>query len=267
MNIITRQEGIEGGAPRASLRSEGGATASDYSNSVLSQSHALSLRTGSNARSARLGMTLTTLGAFIPGASSQQLTANGGVRFVRSRGVVNGTFRFFAQDARTPASPLLAGLDLWSPDAYRQAGILRNDVFHPGPGEHGDSVTRQRLDSLSRLVVLDSSDRQSVRQFTVGANGTYAQSDRWTHSAVAGVDGYRLRSASILDGAFPSALDSALRAATGSAMRTTLRASSVGQFGDPDRTAATVTLAAEHSFVRDETITQSPFSPGSMSPE
>src|SRR4029079_3200199 len=72
MNIITRQEGVEGGAPRASLRSEGGATASYYSNSVLSQSHALSLRTGSNARSARLGMTLTTLGAFIPGASSQQ---------------------------------------------------------------------------------------------------------------------------------------------------------------------------------------------------
>jgi len=259
MNIITRQEGVEGGAPRASLRSEGGATASDYSNSVLSQSHALSLRTGSNARSARLGMTLTTLGAFIPGASSQQLTANGGVRFVRSRGVLNGTFRFFAQDARTPASPLLAGLDLWSADAYRQAGLLRNEVFSSGPGEHGDSITRQRLDSLSRLVVLDSSDRQSVRQFTVGANGLYAQSDRWTHSAVVGVDGYRLRSASILDGAFPSALDSALRAATGDALRTTMRVSSVGQFGNPDGTAATVTVGAEHSYVRDETVTRNPF--------
>jgi iron complex outermembrane receptor protein len=259
MNIITRQEGVEGGAPRAQIRSEGGATASDYSNSVLSQSHALSLRTGTNARSARLGMTLTTLGAFIPGASSQQLTANGGVRFVRSRGVVNGTFRFFAQDARTPASPLLAGLDLWSPDAYRQAGILRNDVFHSGPGEQGDSSARRRLDSLSRLVVLDSSDRQSVRQFTVGVNGTLAQGDRWTHSAVVGVDGYRLKSASILDGAFPSALDSALRAATGNALRTTMRASSVGQFGNPEATAATVTVGAEHSYVRDETVTRNPF--------
>lgn len=260
MNIITRQEGNEGGAPRASLRTEGGTTSSDYSNSVFSQSHSLSLRTGTNAKSARLGMSLTTLGAFIPGASSQQLTASGGVRFVRPRGVVNGTFRFFAQDARTPASPVLAGLDLWSADAYRQADLIRRTFFPPGPGQQGDSLTRHRLDSLSRLVVLDSSDRQSVRQFTIGANGVYAHSDRWTHNAVIGLDGYRLRSAAILDGAFPSALDSALRAATGNAMRTTVRASSVGQFGNPENTAATVTVGAEHSYVRDETVTRNPFS-------
>ena len=224
MNIMTRTDGIEGGAPRAQLRTEGGASTSDYSaDNVLAQSHALSLRTGTNAKSARLGMTLTTLGAFIPGASSQQLTANGGMRFVRSRGVINGTFRFFAQDARTPASPLLAG-----------------------------------------LVLLDSSDRQSVRQFTVGANAVFARDDRWTHTAVAGVDGYTLRSAGILDGAFPSAFDSALRAATGNAFRTTFRASSVGQFGDPATRAAIVTLGAEHSFVRDETVTRNSFSPFEM---
>ena len=265
MNIVTRTEGIEGGAPRAQLRTEGGTTASDYTaDNVLAQSHALSLRTGTNAKSARLGMTLTTLGAFIPGASSQQLTANGGLRFVRSRGVINGTFRFFAQDARTPASPVLAGLDLWSAAASRHVDQARHSLFPPGPGQPGDSTTRRRLDSLSRLVVLDSSDRQSVRQFTVGANATFAQDDRWTHTAVAGVDGYNLRSAAILDGAFPSAFDSALRAATGNAIRTTLRASSVGQFGDPDATAATVTLAAEHSFVRDETVTRSPFGPAEM---
>ena len=235
MNIVTRTEGIEGGAPRAQIRSEGGASSSDYAaNSVLAQSHALSLRAGTNAKSARFGMTLTTLGAFIPGASSQQLTANGGLRFVRPRGVINGTFRFFAQDARTPASPVLADLDL-------------------GP-----------VDFLSRPVFLDSADRQSVRQFTVGANATFARDDRWTHSAVAGVDGYTLRSPGILDGAFPSAFDSALRAATGNAIRTTLRASSVGQFGDPASRAATVTLAAEHSFVRDETMTRSPFGPPDM---
>ena len=261
MNIVTRQEGTEDGAPRMEVRSEGGATSSDYSaNSVLAQTHALSLRAGTNVKSARLGMTLTTIGPFIPGASSQQFTANGGVRLVRSRGVVTGTMRVFAQDARTPSSPVLAGLDLW-PAAYRQAEMRRFE-YGAGPGEaRDDSLTRRRLDSLSRLVVMDSSDRQSVRQFTVGATGTFAQNDRWTHSAVIGVDGYRLRSASVLDGAFPSALDSALRAATGNAIRTTLRASSVGQFGDPARTAATVTFAAEHSFVRDETVTQSAFAP------
>jgi hypothetical protein len=173
---------------------------------------------------------------------------------------LSGTFRFFAQDARTPASPLLAGLDLWSPQAYRQAEELRRAYSPGGPGAPpDDSLARRRLDSLSRLVVLDSSDRQSVRQFTAGVNGTFAQSERWTHSAVAGIDGYRLQSASILDGAFPSALDSALRAATGDAMRTTLRVSSVGQFGNPQAAAATVTIAAEHSYVRDETVTRNPF--------
>ncbi|HEX6574279.1 MAG TPA: TonB-dependent receptor [Gemmatimonadaceae bacterium] len=262
VNIITRNDGVEGGAARAQISSAGGAASSDYSgSSVFVQSHAVSLRAGTNAKSGRLGMTLSTLGPFIPGASSQQLTANGGLRFVHSRGVINGTFRFFAQDARTPASPVLAGLDLWSPEAYLQAENPRRTV---GPGQTTvapqDAATRQRLDSLLRLVMLDSSDRQSVRQFTTGVSGTYAQDTRWTHSAVAGVDGYRLRSASILDGAFPSALDSALRAATGSAIRTTFRASTVGQFGNPAAAAATVTIAAEHSYVRDETVTRNPFS-------
>lgn len=256
MNIVTRQEGNEGGAPRIEIRSEGGAAASDYATgSVLAQTHALSLRTGSNVKSARLGMMLTTIGPFIPGASSQQLTANGGLRFVRSRTVLTGTMRFFAQDARTPASPIVAGLDLW-PSGFKESDLRRLSY---GSGEQDDPPRRQVMDSLAKLVVLDSSDRQTVRQFTVGATGTFAQSDRWTHTAVIGVDGYRLRSATVLDGAFPSALDSALRAATGSAVRTTLRASSVGQFGDPSKTAATVTLAAEHSYVRDETVTQSSF--------
>src|SRR5512141_512328 len=113
MNIVTRQEGTEAGAPRAQLRSQGGEIASDYStNGVLAQSHALSLGAGSGVRSARLGMTLTSIGAFIPDAYSHQVTANGGLRFVGSKSVVTGTMRFFAQDARTPSSPLLSGITL-----------------------------------------------------------------------------------------------------------------------------------------------------------
>jgi iron complex outermembrane recepter protein len=229
MNIVTRQEGVESGASHAEIRSEGGASASDYAaGPVFAQSHSLSLRAGTNARSARFGMSLTSLGAFIPGASSQRLTANGGARLVRSRGVLSGTFRLLSQDAHTPASPLLAALVVSSPG------------------------------SPSRLAVMDSSDRQSVRQFTAGMNGIFAQSERWTHTAVAGIDGYRLRSASILDGAFASALDSALLAATGDAIRTTLRLSSVGQFGNADGIATTVTIGGEHSYVRDETVTRNP---------
>jgi iron complex outermembrane recepter protein len=225
MNIVTRQDGIENGAPRADIRTQGGTSASDYAaGNVLTQSHAVSLRTGTNVKSARLGGTVSTMGAFIPGASSQQVTASGGLRFVRSRGVINGSFRFFAQDTKTPASPVLDNLQLSSP-----------------------------------LAILDSSNRHSVREFTFGTSGTFAQNDRWTHSAVAGVDGYTLQSGTVNNGIFPSPLDSALRAATGNAVRTTLRASSVGEFGDPAGTAATVTLAAEHSFVHDQTVTTSAF--------
>jgi len=251
MNIVTRQEGTEGGAPRAQLRSQGGQIASDYSaNGVLVQSHALSLGYGSGVRSGRLGMTLTSIGAFIPQSYSHQLTANGGVRFVGSKSVITGTLRFFAQDARTPSSPLLAGLNLSS--AAERRGMRLTSPWNQMPY---DSMGQHRLDSLSHLTVMDSSDRQSVRQYTVGATGTFHQNDRWTHTAIVGVDGYHLKTASILDGAFPSAIDSALRAATGNAIRASIRASSVAQFGNQEKTAATLTLAAEHSVVRDETRT------------
>ncbi len=258
MNIITRQEGTEGGAPKGQLRTQGGQTSSDYSaNGVLAQSHALSLGYGSGVRSGRLGMSLTSIGAFIPQAYSRQVTANGGLRLVGSKSVITGTMRFFAQDARTPASPLLANLNLTRSPAGGPDGLTGDRRWNQTPY---DSAAQHRLDSLSRLAISDSSDRQSVRQYTVGATGTFHQNDKWTHTAVVGVDGYHLRTASILDGAFPSAIDSALRAATGSAMRASLRASSVAQFGSVERKSATLTLAAEHSYVRDVTRTPGRFS-------
>ncbi|MFN2602893.1 MAG: TonB-dependent receptor [Gemmatimonadaceae bacterium] len=224
MNIVTRQEGTEGGAPRAQLTTSGGASASQFAGgSVLAQNHSFSFRDGTGVRSARLGMSVTTLGAFIPDAYSRQLAANGGVRFVGARSVITGTFRLFAQDAHTPSSPLLAGF------TSNIAGFA------------------------------DSTDRQSVRQYTVGAVATFRPGDRWTNSFVAGFDGYTLKSGTVLDGGFPSASDSALRAAQGNAIRGTVRASTAGQFGDPDAVSATVTLAAETSLIRDHTDTTAPF--------
>ena len=259
MNIITRQEGTEGGAPRIQLRSEGGASSSDYATgSVLAQTHGVTFRNGNGVRSARLGMTVSSIGAFIPNAFSQQMTANGGLRFVASKSIISGTFRYFSQDARTPSSPVLAGIDLWSspPPPPDQARFSLGSYGREMPG---DTVRQRNLDSLSRLAITDSSGRQSVQQYTVGVTGTFTNSNRWTHTAVVGLDGYRLKSSTVLDDGFPSAIDSALRAATGNAFRTTLRASTVGQFGDPDRTATTITFGAEHSFVRDRTETRGPF--------
>ncbi len=215
MNIVTRQEGTDNGGARAQLKSRGGTIASDYSaSSVLAQSHAATLRHGSNARSARLGASASRIGAFIPGAFSQQLTANGSVRRIGSRSVLTSTFRLFGHDSRSPSSP---------------------------------------LQNLSIGSVGDSSSTQSVRQFTVGGTATITPAERWTHSATAGVDGYSLRTAARLDEEYPSAIDSALHAATGSAVRATMKGSSVGRFGDPSGAAATVTFGIEHSVVRDRT--------------
>jgi iron complex outermembrane recepter protein len=255
INIVTRQEGNEGGAPRAQLSTSGGASTSAFSaGNVLAQNHSVSLRAGTGVRSASLGLAVTTLGAFIPEAFSRQVTSNGGVRFVGARSVISGTFRFFAQDAATPESPLLAG---FTPTGT-VTQLIQNEWLRRARGSRSGMGSLSLADS-TQLVPLDSSDRQSVRQYTVGATAMFRPGDRWTHSAVVGFDGYSLKSGSVLDGAFPSATDSALRAARGSAMRGTLRASSVGQFGDSERALATVTLAAEYSLMRDETDTDAPF--------
>jgi outer membrane receptor protein involved in Fe transport len=260
INIVTRQEGTEGGAPRAQLRTGGGTAASEFSaSSVFAGSHAAAFRAGSGTRSLRIGATATTIGAFIPDAYSRQLTANAGVRVVGARTIISGTARLFAEDARTPGSPLLAGIQV----TPITSGELRSYAATTSTGEHHGGGRWQGVpgpggDSMA-YPAIDSSDRQSVRQYTVGATATFHPGNRWTHSAIAGIDGYTLRSATIIDGPFPSATDSALRAARGSAVRATLRASSVAQFGEPEKTAATVTLAAEHSWVHDRTETDAQF--------
>ena len=112
MNIVTRQEGTEAGAPRATAqiarrRNRQRLLRQWSPRRNLTRSR---LAAGSGVRSGRLGMTLTSIGAFIPMRTAIRLTANGGLRLVGSKSVVTGTIRFFAQDARTPASPLLAGV-------------------------------------------------------------------------------------------------------------------------------------------------------------
>jgi outer membrane receptor protein involved in Fe transport len=219
LNIVTRQDGTEDGSARAQIRARGGASASDYSAApnVLVQNHSASISHGTVTRSARLGATASRIGEFMPDAFSQQITASGGFRRVGSRLILGSTMRFFAQDARAPSNPLAL-------------------LATPGNA--------------------DSSDVQSVRQFTFSSSATFTGGSRWTHSAIAGVDGYTLKSA-LLDNHFPSAIDSALQAATGSAARATIKASTVGQYGDRDKLAATITIGAEHSLVHDRTTMQS----------
>lgn len=249
INIVTRQEGTEGGSPKLQLRATGGGSASDFNtSSVFDQRHSLSYRSGTGTQSARFGLTLGRIGAFIPDAYSQQVTANAGGRIVKSKMILTGTGRFFAENARTPGSPLLSAF------ATSAVSSAQSDVQS---GRFRGSATA-RPDTLHHIIP-DSSDRQMVRQYTLGGAATFISNERWTQSVTAGVDGYSLRSATVLDGAFPSAIDSALHASQGNALRTTLRASSVGQIFNSGDASASVTFAAEHSFVRDATNSTTPF--------
>jgi iron complex outermembrane receptor protein len=221
VNIVTRHDGVDGGAPRALVQSGAGMAGSTFSpNGVLTQRHTASLRAGSGVGSAALGLTISTLGDFIPDAYDRRFALNGGARHVSSRAILAGTARFTAEDAGAPSSPLLASV----------AGV----------------------DSTGNLPSLtDSTYRQSVRQYTLGATATVLGGDRWTHSAVVGVDGYRLNDASSFGTPFTSAADSALRAARGSAVRGTARVSTVAQLGATERASGSMTFALEHSAVRE----------------
>jgi iron complex outermembrane receptor protein len=224
INIVTRNDGAANGAPRLTLRSDAGVAQSDFATGTpLAQHHAVTLRTGSGVRSAALGITVGTVGAFVPDAYSRQVTATGGARFVGSRSILTTTLRFVAQNASSSVSPLIT-----------------------------DSVSEStNMTSGAPTSPILSSDPQSVRQYTLGANARFMASSRWTHALVVGLDGYSLRNVADDVRSVPLPVDVSLPAASGAADRGTLRASSVASFGADDRASAALTFAVEHSVLRE----------------
>ena len=214
INIVTRHDDGGPDGARATLRASAGLSGSAWAagNDVLAQDHALMLQIGRAARSASLGISASTLGAYVPGASARQLLGSGGARWVGTRAVATGTLRLFALDADAPASPLLAS-------------VLGDD---------------------------STASAQSVRQYTLGSTVTLYGSEHWTHSIVAGVDGYRLDGVPSDGLPVPSAADSALRAARGGADRLTLRLRSSRTLGEGGHIGS-VSVGAEHSTVREHT--------------
>jgi outer membrane cobalamin receptor len=219
INIMSRHEGAVGTAANASVRSSAGVTQSAFSHGVLRQDHSVSVLTGTNTRSADLHVTGGTIGDFIPDGYSRDLIANGTARVVGERATVTATTRFFTEEAGSATSPLIAR-----------------------PAEH---------DSLGRS---SAAAPQSVREYTVGVTGTMTANDRWTHSVVAGIDGYTLANVQTNFTPIPSIADSALRAAQGAAARGTLRASSVLHLRSGESTRATVTFSAEQATLRESSV-------------
>lgn len=220
VNIVTRHETVDSGAPRLRVRSGVGLARSDFATgAAVDQEHAVSYRAGSTARSLGFDLLLGTAGEFIPDAFSRRLAGNGRVRLVGGRSITTVTARVHAEDAGVAVSPVL-----------REIGAGGSDSV---PAFRGEGASDQ-----------------SVLQYTLGSTTTLARDDRWTHSLVVGLDGDRLDSVpdDRLPVPFAPAADE--RVATGGADRLTLRASTVARFGTSDDGSGTLTLSAEHSVLR-----------------
>ncbi len=221
INILTRHDGAGGGRDLR-LASSAGVASSDFATGrVLAQEHALSARVGDASRNAGLGVSMTSLGAYLPGAGERRLLADASGRVLLGRSILTGTARLGAQAANATASPLLVGL----PATRTDTGL--------------DTVPAQR-----------------TTQYTVGATLAVMPDLRWTHTLTAGVDGYRLQGISNATLPVPSLADSALRDAVGAGDRVTLRWRSSARVEAGDGTSATVLLGAEQSLLRSEAEAQ-----------
>jgi len=225
INIITRHDGADLDGLHASVRSTAGVTQSAFAHGVLSQEHAVSIITGTSTRSADLHVMGGSIGDFIPNGYSRDLLASGSARVVGTNGTLSGTARFFMQEAGRATSPLVV----------RQMPAVSVDSGYP-------------------LGPQPSTAPQSVQEYTLGGMATSTSSDRWTHTLVAGVDGYRLANVETNVTPIPTVTDSALRAAQGRADRATLRATSVLNFNGSDPTHANLTFSAEHSELRESAV-------------
>ena len=231
-NIITRIGAPDGSGSRVQFESGLGLSNSDFSTDpVMAQRYRLALRSGSNTRSAGLTVTGESDGEFVPGAYARRLDVAGSARSVASQSILTGTLRLYAARAASPVSPILI-----------------------------DSLSL--ASSGSSLALLRPPETQSVTQYTAGTTFKLVPDDRWTHTVVAGLDGYTLSGVPDDRTPIPGAADSALRAARGAATRGTLRLSSSARVGLGTRASTDITLIADQSVLRQATAQRAPLREG-----
>ncbi|HKG94104.1 MAG TPA: TonB-dependent receptor [Gemmatimonadaceae bacterium] len=241
INVVTRHGGAQDGAARLRLRSTGGVSETEFAaRPAVAQEHALTLRAGSGLRTATLGVWAASVGEFVPDVYARRLTASGGLRLVGARSSVSATARLFAARAGVGTSPILsaardpammrAGSAPWTQQQQQQ----QQQQQHGEPSAPADTAGA-------------NSGPQSALQYTLGTTLTVARGERWTHAVVLGADGYRLSGVPDDD----TAAEPALAPATAGADRASVRASSVVQLVSRDDASAALTLAAEHSQLRE----------------
>ncbi|HUQ80756.1 MAG TPA: TonB-dependent receptor plug domain-containing protein [Gemmatimonadaceae bacterium] len=270
INILTRHDGAGAGGHKLELESTAGMSGSQFATQgVVTQQHALAFRTGTNERSGGLGFSMGTLGAYVPGAFARTVAANGDLRLVGARSVLTGTARFFSERAGTPSNPLLPHLP-----GMNMGGVFPNQA-HGGDGRPAYARTGPEGSNPGPLsspfgtqFSNDTTATQSVRQYTLGGTLAFTPNDRWTHTFVLGVDGYRLANPAVTEGPIPTATDSALTAARGGSDRVTARMTSETRIGVPERLATDLSFVAEYSTAREQSsiltssVTQTPSTTG-----
>ena len=242
INVVTRHDGTASSGAHVQVSSLAGASASRFgADLVPMHEQRVSLRGGTNLRSAGLALQYGQTGAVFPSAQSRQLTVAGDARRVASNTTLSASARLFDRSAGVGVNPLLAGL---SP-----APTTRS----PSSGT-GGSVSGGAEETMTPPAPRDAD--QHVRLYTVGGSATVATQGVWTHTLLAGVDGYRVDNVADPTNPFGAGVDPSRRGAAGGADRTTLRASSVAQLGGVGTVpATTLTLSVEQSMLRQQYAT------------
>jgi outer membrane receptor protein involved in Fe transport len=253
INIITRHDGAGPDGQRLQLASTAGVSDSRFApQGVLTQQHSLAFRTGTAERSAGLGVSMSTLGAYVPGAFARTIAANGDLRMVGARTVFTGTARLFTERAGSPANPVLPRLTgAPGPGSMPQRNPTPSDPTYSRWG-NDDARQPSPMQPVGPAFATDSGATQSVSQYTIGGNLSWAPNARWSHAFVLGVDGYRLANPALDNGPIPTATDSALAAAQGGGDRITARMTSTARFGSDAGTSTVLTFTAEHAAIREE---------------
>ena len=242
INVVTRHDGTSSSGARVQFSSLAGASTSRFGTHLVpTHEQRIALRRGSNLRSAGLALQFGQTGAVFPAAQSRQVTIAGDVRRVTSNATLSGSARLFDRRAGVGDNPLLVGLR-----ATSARGASTGAVGGLGAPARGAAI-------VTAVPSVPRDDDQHVRLYTVGGSATIATDGPWTHTLLAGLDGYRVHDVVDATNPFEVGIDRSRRGASGGADRTTLRASTVAQLGGSGAVpATTLTLSVEQSMLRQE---------------
>jgi iron complex outermembrane receptor protein len=218
INVVSRHDGGESGTAGVRISSTAGASATAFgAGAAPTHDQRIAWRGGSNLFATGLAIEFGQTGDVTPASATSHLLVAGDSRYVGSGATVTVTARYMQKHAGIGLNPLLAGV----------------------------------IESTSAVETTP----QSLGQYTLGASTIINDGGRWTHSILAGVDGYDLSHGSDTAGPFPFGVDSALRAAEGRGDRLTLRASTTGRISDADAVLPTaITFGAEQAVLRQQGI-------------